>query len=135
MTDMKAYMNARRNRRRTLLKKILGDRCVDCGAVDELEFDHLDPSQKSFTISGGLHKNWDLLVEEATKCNLRCRSCHKMRTSREGHSQRFGQDNPMWVEAVHGTAKMYEKCKCDKCRAWKRQYRLGVVDSRGNPIQ
>ena len=135
MTDMRVYMNNRRNERRLLLKEMLGNHCVDCGADDELEFDHIDPSTKSFAISRGLHKNWDLLVEEALKCKLRCRSCHKIRTSKEGHYRRFGPDNPMWVEALHGTAKMYQQCKCDKCRAWKRQYRLGIVDSRGHPVE
>jgi len=37
---------------------MLGGRCVRCGATEDLEFDHIDPSTKRFTISGGLSKAW-----------------------------------------------------------------------------
>jgi len=32
---------------------ILGGKCIKCGSLENLEFDHIDPSSKLFTISKG----------------------------------------------------------------------------------
>lgn len=61
------------------LKQRMGGKCVKCGyknCLQALEFHHLDPSQKDFTIS-----NCDLrlaeAIEESKKCILICSNCHK----------------------------------------------------------
>ena len=132
--DMASYMAARRAERRSVLIKMLGGRCVDCGIRENLEFDHRSPAHKRFTVSSGLSGNWDALVREAKKCDLRCRSCHNKRTALLGHGKRFGRKNHRWVPALHGTSKRYDLgCKCQKCRDWKRLYRLKKVDSQGLP--
>ena len=61
------------------LKESRGGRCVRCGydkCIKALEFHHLDPSQKDFTIS---NENFKLLdaVKESKKCILICSNCHK----------------------------------------------------------
>ena len=43
-----------------------------CGATEDLEFDHIDPSTKVFAVMAGLSRAWDALVEEASKCQLLC---------------------------------------------------------------
>jgi 5-methylcytosine-specific restriction endonuclease McrA len=63
---------------------------VDAGATEGLEFDHIDPSTKEFTISG-LSRAWDVLVTEAAKCQLLCRPCHVAKGA---------EDRP---EPAHGT--------------------------------
>lgn len=58
--------------------------CVDCGESDPivLEFDHRDPSKKSFTIgSQARHKGRDSLMKEIEKCDVRCANCHRRRTA------------------------------------------------------
>ena len=58
--------------------KSLGGRCVQCGATDELEFDHIDPATKSN------HRiwswSWARINEELEKCQLLCVPCHFQKT-------------------------------------------------------
>lgn len=55
----------------------LGGKCVDCGINQMLEFDHVDPSKKLFTIAHKLNgARWDVIKEELDKCVLRCVPCH-----------------------------------------------------------
>lgn len=96
------------------MREHLGGKCVVCGATDNLEIDHIDPSQKSFNPTA-LRRPWDKTVAELAKCQLLCEACHKAKHA-----------------AKHGSAKRYEKgCRCDLCvefmrsyqREWKRKYR------------
>lgn len=61
--------------------------CVDCGETDILilEFDHVGP--KRFSISIGLARGYgvDRLAAEVAGCEIRCASCHRLKTAeREG---------------------------------------------------
>lgn len=56
-----------------------GGKCIRCGyntCMKALEFHHLDPTQKDFTISNDHFKLLDA-VEESKKCILLCSNCHK----------------------------------------------------------
>ena len=82
-----------RRRKKAQLVILFGGKCVDCGYgahLAALEFDHRDPSQKKFTISGGsgIAKTWNVLVEEAKKCDLVCSNCHAIRTYMQ-HEERI----------------------------------------------
>jgi len=58
--------------------------CVDCGEDDLrcLEFDHDDPSSKSFMISQAIGVfSWARILTEIAKCSVRCASCHRIRTA------------------------------------------------------
>lgn len=83
--------------------KLLGGKCGKCDSIDQLEFHHLVPEEKSFDISSQYGKPWNELLEELAKCELRCHACHKAEH-----------------EAVHGITMYYHhKCRCDICRdAW-----------------
>lgn len=70
--DIKIPMNYFRE----ILIEKLGGKCVECGCTETLEFDHIDPSTKSFNISAGYHKPKEVLEEELTKCQLLCNKCH-----------------------------------------------------------
>ena len=61
---------------RQILIEKLGGKCVECGCTETLEFDHIDPSAKSFNISAGYHKPKEVLEEELSKCQLLCNKCH-----------------------------------------------------------
>ena len=65
---------------REILIEKMGGKCVECGCKEALEFDHIDPSTKSFNISGGYTKPKEVLQEELLKCQLLCVSCHKEKT-------------------------------------------------------
>jgi hypothetical protein len=74
-----------------LLKYFETHPCVDCGETDPvvLDFDHL--RDKLFDIGVGLHyKNWDAVLAEIEKCEVRCANCHRRRTARSaGYARVF----------------------------------------------
>lgn len=63
----------------TKLKEKFDSKCQKCGYdrySGALEFHHIDPSQKDFTISNMNFKLTEA-VEEIKKCVLLCSNCHK----------------------------------------------------------
>ena len=61
------------------LKQARGGKCERCGynkCLKALEFHHIDPTQKDFTISNDHFKLKDA-VEESKKCILLCANCHR----------------------------------------------------------
>ena len=61
------------------IKEQRGGKCQRCGynkCLKALEFHHLDPSQKDFTISND-HFKLAEAVEESKKCILICANCHR----------------------------------------------------------
>ena len=61
------------------IKEKRGGKCIRCGydkCIKALEFHHLDPSKKDFTISNDHFKLLDA-VNESKKCILICSNCHK----------------------------------------------------------
>lgn len=61
----------------------LNNKCEDCGLKSDYiviyDFDHKDPAQKSFKISGKAIYRWEELKTELNKCSLRCSNCHRLR--------------------------------------------------------
>ena len=61
------------------IKIARGGKCERCGydtCIKALEFHHLDPSQKDFTISNDHFRLIDA-VNESKKCVLLCANCHR----------------------------------------------------------
>lgn len=83
--------NSQRNKRKREMELYLslfdGKACVDCGEdrIPCLDFDHDDPTQKSFGVSQGfrLRKSWEEVQIEAEKCTIRCANCHRIKTANE----------------------------------------------------
>lgn len=63
-------------------KQKLGGKCVWCGTIENLEFDHIDPAQKLFTISAFPYSA-EMWWKEVEKCRLLCKSCHKKHSDAE----------------------------------------------------
>jgi len=60
--------------------------CVECGETHPatLDFDHIDPSIKSFDIGravAGSHRGWDSIYKEIQKCQVMCANCHRKKTA------------------------------------------------------
>jgi hypothetical protein len=74
---------ARVRRRREALETLLGSRCARCGTSQgPFDFDHIDPFSKSFSIGEGRNTYpMERLIEEARKCQLLCKPCHKDKTA------------------------------------------------------
>ena len=69
-----------KHRKRNTLIEHLGGQCVGCGTTHNLQFDHIDRANKSFTIGKCLGKKLDDLIIEANKCQLLCKSCHQIKS-------------------------------------------------------
>ncbi len=105
---MNEYMKDRYKRRRYESIVALGGKCVKCGSIEDLEFDHIDRMNKTFTIGNGSSfsdKRWD---EEVSKCQLLCHDCHV-----DKHRS----------EAICGTPQRYWRgCRCDDCTRANSKY-------------
>src|SRR5690348_17336462 len=56
-----------------------GGECIVCGYnkyLAALDFHHLDPSQKSFSVTG-YTTSWEKIIVELDKCILLCSNCHR----------------------------------------------------------
>jgi hypothetical protein len=107
-----------RNHRQKLID-YLGGKCVRCGSTENLEFDHIDPSQKSFGISKS-HLPFEKLKDELDKCQLLCKSCHKKKSNQE-LSIKFTKTGDQITHGIVATW-MRRKCKCVICEAAKRKW-------------
>ena len=68
-----------RQRRKKWAVEAFGGKCGICGydkCVEALEFHHLDPSQKEFTLTASV-ANRQVFVEELKKCVCLCSNCHR----------------------------------------------------------
>jgi hypothetical protein len=90
-----AYI-ARNARNRPIQKHLLKEKlwryksqrgCLDCGERDPvvLDFDHLDPRDKSADVGRLASSNcgWPTIMREIARCQLRCANCHRRRTARQ----------------------------------------------------
>jgi len=120
MWDQVAYLRKRKNEHRAKGIKYLGGKCINCGATEQLEFDHIKRSSKAHQISWILGCSWDMLKIELDKCQLLCKPCHIKKSIIEIDL----------VESTHGMLSMYtnKNCRCSLCVAantlYFRQYRL-----------
>lgn len=76
----------RKKQMKKLLVELLGGQCSVCGynkCIEALEFHHLDPSIKGFTISKYYNRKTETLIEEASKCVLLCANCHAEEHARQ----------------------------------------------------
>jgi hypothetical protein len=70
----------RRRERRKILIEHLGGKCVGCGTTENLQFDHLDRTQKLFNIGKCLDYSFEKLLPEVEKCQLLCYDCHEIKS-------------------------------------------------------
>ena len=103
--------------------ELLGGKCVDCGGVELLEFDHRVARDKAYNIGDKLGRvKFERLLTELAKCDLRCNPCHIKKTLQHG------EGSPERT-TTHGDLAMYTryKCRCDVCRKvysdWRRLHR------------
>ena len=75
------HHKSERRKRKEALVKMLGGHCARCGyhqSLSALSFHHKNPRKKCFDISnnGNLMQEWEIVVNEAKKCELLCLNCH-----------------------------------------------------------
>ena len=131
-------VTAFRHKRKARIIEYLGGVCVVCGTTQELEIDHIDPSLKSFVLNGNnLNRTWEFLLPEIKKCQLLCNAHHieKSRQEQLGKAP-WNKGISLLSPDSHGNWQAYDKraCRCEICKAWKKNYRKKLVDSWGNPL-
>ena len=83
-----------RKERRQYLEEYLGGKCVRCGVTEKLEFDHITPVNKSYSIGANITcYSLEELILEADKCQLLCRPCH-IEKSKENGDYVVGRELP-----------------------------------------
>lgn len=108
--DRTDYDRDRYMRRRQELLSIIGEKCVACGSMDRIEFDHVDPASKEFALMGRWNRPLEELLAEAAKCQPLCRTCHTEKS-------RAARTIP------HGGGTSGRKgCKCQPCKGRKAEY-------------
>jgi len=119
-TNMAVYMAERRKNRRNQLIEMSGGKCVKCGSTDDLNFDHKDPKERTFRLTGdALDKAWKKVLEEWGKCQLLCRECHHRKTKEnDEYGEPWNRGISKWGEVLpeHGCEAAYARgCRCDEC--------------------
>ena len=114
----KEYIREYRNKRRQYAKDKLGGKCAFCGSLENLQFDHIDPSSKKTNISNLWTAKLSAFDEELAKCQLLCYGCHHEKSQSNGDYVRARE---AWHHGVSGY--MNHKCRCDECKAAYRIWR------------
>lgn len=66
----------------------LGGVCVECGATDDLHFDHIDWREKRFNVAIRWRIKDELMAEEMLRCQLLCVTHHRLKTVGDMRSMR-----------------------------------------------
>ena len=119
---MKDYMLKRYHERRDKAIEKLGGKCK-CGSTEGLQFDHVDPTTKKFTLAKLSSINEADFWKEVDKCQLLCDTCHQSKTLLD-----LGRVS---AKDKHGTLSSYRYCKCDECKAAKATYMKKYKENKG----
>lgn len=107
---MRQYMAKRYKERRAAAIAFLGGWCARCGSDEDLQFDHIFPHTKLYTIAAVPMASKKKFLAEIVKCQLLCPPCHRLKS---GAEQSVG----------HGGGKSGKRnCLCDLCRARRAIY-------------
>lgn len=76
---------AGRRARKAELVALMGGCCVRCGfdgPQEALDFDHIDPTEKTLTVASSLSPGeFERVKQEVlTRCQLLCANCHRIKT-------------------------------------------------------
>jgi len=113
---MNSYMKNRYKERRDSALERLGGCCAECGTKENLEVDHIAPSEKTFNLAKKFSYSLEVWEKELAKCQLLCTTCHKQK-----HSS----------TAVCGTPQKYWRgCRCVDCTKANAEYNRAYRESK-----
>ena len=99
---MRTYMLRRYHKQRQNIIALLGGKCTNCDSTENLEVNHIDPTQKSFTVSMSWSIKPERTLEEIKKCQLLCKTCH---INKHKSNHPCGTPHKYW-----------RGCRCALCR-------------------
>lgn len=109
--DKRKWDLAKYHEKRQQRIKELGGKCVLCGSIEKLEFDHKDKNKKNFNLTQYWYLGEKKFRKEFKKCQLLCKNCHLLKTLKE-RGLRLAKGN-------HGTVSTYRYCHCNLCKEAK----------------
>lgn len=113
---MRRYLKKRYADQIRKLVSYMGGKCEKCGSKKYLEFDHINPKTKSFTITSFWNPSQtEKVLKELKKCQLLCFNCHKLKSAKESSKR---QMNTFRHGTIYGW--MRRRCNCDACFLAKR---------------
>ena len=87
-TQKGSYSMCKRSERRESIKRKMmnfyrSHPCTDCGETDPrvLDFDHLNNKKHNVSTLMSKEYSWEAILEEASKCEVRCANCHRKKTA------------------------------------------------------
>lgn len=100
---MRQYMLNRYRVRKAKIIERLGGKCAKCGSTEALEIDHPLPRKQhgGFVITSIWSWSDAKLETEIVKCQLLCRSCHRLKTNVENplsHERAVEMGRLSWVK-------------------------------------
>lgn len=97
----------------------IGSPCADCGLIYPpcaMDFNHLDMSKKSDTISGLYGKSKERIEKEINKCELICANCHREKTQQNMILVPTCKNRRLRPEIIDAEIKLGDPTKkCAKC--------------------
>ena len=138
------YENVKNSRQRlkTRLLFVMGEKCAICGyhkCNTALEFHHLDPVEKEFTLGANTNISTEKALEEMQKCVLLCANCHRelhagliLENLTSSYSQERAEEVLMELNKIkHGELHYCQRCgvivsesratHCPKCAGFIRR--------------
>jgi hypothetical protein len=108
----KEYHLRRYHKTRQRYVEALGGKCVKCDTTENLEFDHINPVEKTYEINKIINRKENFVLLELAKCQLLCEVCHLEKTVSEK------------TPSSHGSMRtwMHKKCQCVTCMKSKQKY-------------
>ena len=109
----KLYWKSYYQNNRKLAIEQLGGKCVECGSVDNLEFDHIDENTKKFEVGRRVRGLFSEEFQiELKKCQLLCKQCHRKKSASQS-KLRYSWNRNTWH---HGLTGYGLGCRCDICK-------------------
>lgn len=91
------YRRSYYRKRKNEILNLLGNKCVNCGNVNNLEIDHINSFLKNFDITTKLmHKSKDEINKELQNCQLLCHNCHVEKSKKDISKKLAGINNPFY---------------------------------------
>lgn len=103
------YRRAYYEKRLEMYRAYLGGKCERCGSTENLEFDHIEPGSREFSVTERHDQSWVVIKPELDKCQLLCFECHVSK------SIECGEIPPRQVHGTHGMYR-HRGCRCSVCR-------------------
>ena len=83
--------------------------------MEDLQFDHIDPSTKEMLVSDAAYRSEDRFWAEVDKCQLLCQDCHTKKSFEDGSNSPPPPHGNRSRYAAHG-------CRCSACTKAQREY-------------